>query len=84
MVLTEDTLYKLHISLETATNGTPYYNQFKSIYNKTSLLLGDVTDSTPYFENYIVYGKKMDGLFLGVYIRHIFCNKILIYFFRLK
>lgn len=62
MVLDEDTLYKLHISLETITSGTPYYNQFKSIYNKTSLLLGDVTDSTPYFENYIVYGKKMDGL----------------------
>ena len=62
MVLDKDTLDKLHIILKTITNGTPYYNQFKSIYNKTSLLLGDVTDVTPYFENYIVYGKKMDGL----------------------
>lgn len=62
MVLDEDTLYKLHISLETMTRGTPYYNQFQSIYTKTSLLLGDITDTIPYFENYIVYGKKMNGL----------------------
>ena len=82
MVLDGDALFNLYISLESITKGTPYYDQFKSIYHKTSVLLGDVTDTTPYFENYIVYGKKLDGLSsiakqLKMITAHNYQNKVL-------
>ena len=55
-------LLDLNEELSTATSGTAYYEQIKSIYLKTCILLGNIDKEVPYYNNYLVYGKKFNGL----------------------
>lgn len=59
--LNEDELVNMQIELSTISAGTPYYEQLKELYIRMSLLLGSIDSDTPYIENYLTYGKKMNG-----------------------
>lgn len=55
-------LYDLNEKLAYITEGTPYYEQLQKIYFKTGILLGYFDENMPYYSNYIIYGKRMEGL----------------------
>ncbi len=61
ITLNEDDLVNMQIELSTIPAGTPYYEQLKELYISMSLLLGSIDSDTPYIENYLTYGKKMNG-----------------------
>lgn len=55
-------LYNLNIELSTAVQGTAYYEQLKNLYHKTCILLGTIDEETVDNNNYLVYGKKINGV----------------------
>lgn len=57
-----DSLYNLNIELSTAVQGTAYYEQLKNLYRKTCILLGTIDEDAGYYNNYLIYGKKIGGL----------------------
>lgn len=62
MMLTYNDLRKLYDKLKNTVKGSPYYEQLKNMYYRIGILLGEIDTDMPYFNNYIVYGKRMDGL----------------------
>lgn len=62
LMIDYDGLFDLHDKLLCVSKGSPYYEQLKKIYFKTDILLGIFDESMPYYDNYIIYGKKMNGL----------------------
>lgn len=62
LMVNYDGLYDLHDRLSYIAKGSLYYEQLKKIYFKTDILLGNFDENMPYYDNYIVYGKKIEGL----------------------
>lgn len=55
-------LYDIRDKISSVSNGSLYYDQLKKIYFKIGTLLGCFDENMPYYNNYIIYGKKMGGL----------------------
>ncbi len=60
--LHEDNLINLQIKLSTINAGIPYYEQLQELYSKINILLGNLDHDIPNVQNYLIYGKKMNGL----------------------
>lgn len=55
-------LYDIRDKISSVSKGSLYYDQLKKIYFKISILLGCFDENMPYYDNYIIYGKKTGGL----------------------
>lgn len=60
--LDEDSVSQLAFELSTMPPGSLYHKQFQSITRKLNALLGCFDDDTEYQENYLIYGKCMNGM----------------------
>ena len=58
----EDFISNLNTDLSNIPSGTPYFDELKSLYAKTNILLGNLDDQLPSLKNYLIYGKRYDGL----------------------
>ena len=58
----EDFISNLNTDLSNIPSGTPYFDELKSLYAKTNILLGSLDDQLPSLKNYLIYGKRYDGL----------------------
>lgn len=62
--LNDNELQRLEAELCHISPGNAYYESLRSLHHKVSLLLGNIPDdTTPYFDNYIFYGKKYESFY---------------------
>ncbi len=62
VTLHEDNLINLQIELSNINAGTLYYEQLRELYSRINILLGNIDNDMPNVQNYLIYGKKMNGL----------------------
>ena len=47
--------------LSNISTGNPYFEELHELYQDTCLMLGYFDHDTPYYDHYLIYGKKMNG-----------------------
>lgn len=80
--LDEDKMETIYAELENIPPKSPYDKQLFSIYQKLSLLRGNIDNRLPFYDHYLVYGRRTNAFnenhkFLKEFSNYDFKNKIL-------